>query len=360
MNPFTRTRLLIILIAAFVLGFQQILSIWPVASEAYLAGVYPYLVRTVFGLFTWIPLPLVYVCFGALIFAIVAGIRKAYIVSDSPMSFTALSALHLLTVVMFLAGTFSLFWGYNYTALSLEDRMELPEVKVDTSILFSEFHQTVAKCEVLRNRISYIMPSESLDFRELNKTLEQDLKIYLALSGYPVLRSLPVKPLYPKGLMLRLSAAGFYCPWAGEGYIDPALHPLQVPFTMAHEMAHVAGITDEGEANLMAWIACRNSADHFVRYSAELAYLRYLLRNIRQYNPAGYQFFTDQLPESIQSDIRDIHERMQKYPDFFPRSREIVYERYLQAQGIEDGLQSYNRMVDLVIRYKSLERLDVP
>ncbi len=360
MNTFTGIRIIALSAAVVLLLAQMLLKAWPSAAEAYLSGVYPYLIRTLLGFFTWMPFPVVYISLLVLMFFLFNGIRLAVKGAAHPMAATGRLALHIATVLFVLAGIFSVLWGYNYTAGGIEERLNLPETEPDIAVLKAEFLHSVELAQRYRYRMDTSLIDAVPDFWQLHQELQQEMKIQLPLAGYPVLRNLPVKPLYPKGLMLRLSAAGFYCPWAGEGYIDPALHPLQVPFTMAHEMAHVAGITDEGEANLMAWLVCRSHPQYFVRYSGELAYLRYLLRNFRQYDREVHSEVVASLPDEIRGDIQAIYERMQQYPDFFPRSREIVYERYLRVQGIEEGLESYHRMVELVIRWKLLHQSELP
>jgi hypothetical protein len=161
-----------------------------------------------------------------------------------------------------------------------------------------------------------------------------------------------VKPLYPEGMLLSISTAGFYLPFAGEGYIDPGLHTLQWSFTIAHEMAHVQGLTDEGSCNFIGLLTCLHSQDAVIRYSGLLSYWGYLYRQMIQLDPNNAKLVRNDLTPAVRADLRAIRRKINEYPDIFPRFRNLVYDSYLKTHGIPDGLRSYDGMVDLMIRWK--------
>jgi len=123
---------------------------------------------------------------------------------------------------------------------------------------------------------------------------------------------------------LRFGTAGLYWPFVGEGNIDSGLHELQQPFTMAHELAHGYGITNEGVCNFIAYLACQNAENDFIRYSGLVTYWRYAA--------IAYQGF----------------ENLDKYPDIMPTFRNFAYDKYLKSQGISEGLASYSQIIMLV------------
>ena len=76
----------------------------------------------------------------------------------------------------------------------------------------------------------------------------------------------PALPAHPKRTLLDpyFRAAGI------EGMTDPffletlvvrGLLPFEEPFVIAHEWSHLAGFTDEGEANFVGWLACLRGSD---------------------------------------------------------------------------------------------------
>src|SRR5262249_39036512 len=54
----------------------------------------------------------------------------------------------------------------------------------------------------------------------------------------------------------RSGTAGMTDPYFLETLIASDVLPVERPFTVAHEWAHLAGIADEGEANLVGLLAC--------------------------------------------------------------------------------------------------------
>ena len=55
--------------------------------------------------------------------------------------------------------------------------------------------------------------------------------------------------------------------------------PVQLPFTYAHELSHLLGVSNEAEANYWAYRVCRSSKRPAVRYSAYFGLLPYVLVN---------------------------------------------------------------------------------
>ena len=122
---------------------------------------------------------------------------------------------------------------------------------------------------------------------------------------------------------------------------------------MAHEFAHAYGFGDEGTCSFIAYLALKNDEDPFIRYSLLLDYWRTLARNYLQYDYEDYQTLRSTLPAGIVADLNAIAENRTKYPSLFPNARNKIYDSYLKAQGIKEGLQNYNRVIMLVEAYEN-------
>src|SRR5205085_5071164 len=55
---------------------------------------------------------------------------------------------------------------------------------------------------------------------------------------------------------VRAGVSGMTDPFFLETLVASDLLPFERPFVIAHEWSHLAGLTDEGEANLAGWLAC--------------------------------------------------------------------------------------------------------
>lgn len=104
---------------------------------------------------------------------------------------------------------------------------------------------------------------------------------------------------YPEW-MHALSVAGMFIPFTGEALVDTTRNPVAIPFTAAHELAHMLGISDEGQANLIAYERCVSYGGAFA-YSARLWALRYALTRVE--NPGE---IVRALDEGIRSDLSAI------------------------------------------------------
>ena len=113
-----------------------------------------------------------------------------------------------------------------------------------------------------------------------------------SLADAPAVAGLPggrVKAALLPGIMRGLQVAGVALPWTGEAIVDATAEPALVPFTAAHELMHIAGISDEGAANLRAWERCLDAGGSFAD-SARLWALRYaagLLAGLDEPRAAG-------------------------------------------------------------------------
>ena len=154
------------------------------------------------------------------------------------------------------------------------------------------------------------------------------------------------------GFLLRFGAAGIYNPFTGECNIDKGLPNLTKPYTLAHEFCHGYGFGDEGTCSFLAYLALSNSRDTFLKYTAELAFWRELASSYRKSNPSDYKIIWDKLPSGFQKDIQLIHTTIQQYPEYFEVFRVKAYDQYLKAQGIEEGINNYSKVVTLVLQYR--------
>jgi len=252
---------------------------------------------------------------------------------------------------------FLLIWGMNYGRIPIEEQLDL---KVETPTLekIQKETQWATKKALDLRQILSSKDTNALDETllpdELELEIRKSLKSVLEELGYPSFGHVRARELYPKGILMRLQTAGIYWFFVGEGNFDAGLHPLQKPFTMAHEMAHGYGFGDEGTCNFLAYLACLKSGQAYIRYAGMLAYWRYIAREYMIRTPEEYrEFRANNLSIGMKNDLTAIYENGAKYRDVMPSSvRNSTYNTYLKMQGIEDGIKNYSRIVLLVNAWK--------
>ena len=84
---------------------------------------------------------------------------------------------------------------------------------------------------------------------------------------------------YPEW-MRAFSLAGLYVPWTAEALCDPTAPASGQPFTAEHELMHMGGVADEGQANICAYIACQRYGGIFAA-SPDLWALKYAMDALR-------------------------------------------------------------------------------
>jgi uncharacterized alpha-E superfamily protein len=57
-------------------------------------------------------------------------------------------------------------------------------------------------------------------------------------------------------------------------------------------------------------------------------------------------------PRGIFEDLNAIKEDMHQFPDWSPRLKAMTYDDFLKSQGVHEGVESYQRIVQLVIAWR--------
>ena len=254
---------------------------------------------------------------------------------------------------------FMLLWGFNYARPRFTEQIGLKLEQLDTFALHQELMIAAAEAAAARDEItknpmpinenndsSTTVPSSMTMNNALETNIREDVSKYLKNYGFHADGHLRGRQIQPKGVLFRFGIAGIYMPFTGEASIDAGLHPLEKPFSMAHEMAHGYGWTDEATANFIAYNTCINSNNKRIRYSGYLNYFKYVANNYRRINPKSYTIFRQSLSEGMRNDIDDINKRILAYPTWF--STDKINDVFLKSQGITEGVESYAKIVVLV------------
>lgn len=302
-----------------------------------------------------LPAPGVYlVLLLVMILIVLAGLKilKSSVGWKKKLGKFTLSFFGFLGWVVF---SFLLCWGYNYDRVSIEEHLGIKVPNLGTQHLFKELEQEGQMLIKLRANLE--LERDSLLAREvytrpfekkLNKAVQDNLKTL----GYKANGQVRGRILYPQGIFMHFSSAGLYFPFSGEGNVDAGLHPLQIPYVMAHEMNHGYGFGDEGVCNFLAYLSCIQSEDPYIAYSGHLGYFREIAGVLLMVDREGYREYRKSLPQAVQQDLDDINETLRKYRDWMPRLRYAAYDQYLKAQGIEEGMENYSRVIALVYAWR--------
>ncbi len=317
-----------------------------------------------------LPIPLIYLLAALLIlFAVKMIVQWRRAGKDKTRKKSSIKVLFhkgLLYCAAFIGAAVFLFyilWAYNYERLPIEahlkikpEALDIDEIRHETKLAFQmvvEARETIPG--VARTG------SNALDNRYLPKGLEnqirESLEEVLKSMGYPVVGRVRVKKLWPGGLLMRFGTSGFYLPFTGEAYISANLTPVEIPFDIAHEMAHGYGFSQEGTCNFLAYLACILSQDSFIKYSGSLVYFSHISADLYRASPGEYRELSKKLPAGIIADRVKEYKNWQRYQGWLMDISQKVYDTYLKTQGVREGIKSYDRLVVLTAAWRKAGRL---
>ena len=252
--------------------------------------------------------------------------------------------------------TFAFAPGYHGTTLDKKLGIERREVSAE------ELYLTAT---ILADRVNE--ESEDIYFRDQNFSImpytfdEMNDKLMAAYEAsyekYPFIQPLDsrLKPVMLSELMSHTHITGIYTFFTGEANINITFPDYTIPYTAAHELAHQRGIAREDEANFVAYLVCIESDDSYIRYSAYLNLLEYVMSALSSADRALYTDVYYSLSDEVRCELR-------AYSDFFDKYRDsvasdisgVVNDTYLTIQGTP-GTASYGMVVDLAVAYYTSE-----
>jgi len=243
--------------------------------------------------------------------------------------------------VVFAAATYVVFlvcWGLNYRRMPLEEKLEFDEALITGDATMALGREAVVHVNDTypgAHEAGSELSSLPASFAEAQRLLGARA---IAQTGEPK-RSL-------LGLYFRWAAIdGMTDPFFLEIIVNPDVLPVEQPFVVAHEWAHLAGYAQESEANFVAWLTCAHG-DARARYSGWLALYAHLNNALPR---AERRALADLLAPGPRQDLVAINARLLRSAPVVRRAARDVYDSYLKANRVELGIASYDAVVRLAL-----------
>jgi hypothetical protein len=165
----------------------------------------------------------------------------------------------------------------------------------------------------------------------------------------------PPKPVYSSEVLTRLGISGVYSPFTAEPNYNADIPDFQLPFLIAHEMAHQRGVARESEANFVAYVVCVSSRDPFVRYSGYRNGLG-VLSELFKVEPEKARELAKQLGPGYREDSRRAALFWAKASGAAGALSHRVNDLYLRANRVKAGAADYSNSTTLIIAYHLRQR----
>lgn len=248
--------------------------------------------------------------------------------------------VNLINPLCWIGVWFLIAWGLNYALPSFQERAEMQTSNAQPDIL-----KVIQTCEILRNELSGD-PVRTTELTESEiQAIDKLLNEFFSEEFPEYLLNAHVKTVSETGWLRRIGIAGIYFPFSFQGHVDMSYTRSQVIFTAAHELSHAHGITDEGEANLIAYLALQRSDDPEYSYAAEFTLLRYLMASRKQKQL--------ELPEIIKRDLEILQSNRAAHRPFFGDFSNDMNNIYLKTMGVKSGIDSYQTFPKLVKSFEN-------
>lgn len=240
-------------------------------------------------------------------------------------------------------------WGLNYARPSLES-----QIPFDASRVTPEAVRTLAEHAVTRANQTYAaghaagFPAITDAPPRLMTALHQVEREFGRQR--PTVIATPKRSLFSP--FYRASGvSGQLGPFFLETLVNPDLTGPERPAVLAHEWAHLSGYAPESDASFIGLLAALR-AGPAAEYSA---WLDLVSEAAGQLQPVTQRLVLQKLAAGPREDQNAIRERLKALVRPVERAAWSTYDQMLKSQGVEEGVQSYSRVIQLLIGSDALK-----
>ena len=344
----------LLIMAALLMALRKI----PGFAVFYSANIYPIFQGSLGRLSGLVPFSLSELILYAL--PIILIIDIVLIIRSKTRGFKGLLK-RMLLLVSVIAFLYSANCGVNYYNTSFLEAESLSAAEYETSdeqknllVEFCEF--TASKLQESSMAVYYRdeYPVESVEEiyprgRELADLSVSAMKrlgnLYPSLAGfYPRPKALVISRPFSN-----MGVTGIYSPFTIEANYNSEMPAYNFPYTACHELSHLKGYMDEGEANFIGWLACINSDQPAFNRSGYLIAWIYGGNELMKVDRKEYDRIYATLPENAIKELKDNSEFWNTHETKASEVQDIINDAYLQYNGLEEGILSYDRVLVMML-----------
>lgn len=259
------------------------------------------------------------------------------------------------TVVLFVIlssmwGSFMLGWSINYARQPLSQSLGLDASPSSGHELYNLCNHLAQKANYLRsqteqdeNGVFKLTKSKEQINTEVKTVYRNNAPTFMNLGG-----ETNVKGVFSANLLSIMNTLGIYIPFTYEPNINMQMPDLYFASSALHEYAHFKGFAREDEANFIAYYISKDMTDTDFSYSSTMLALCNALNQLADLDCDLYYTLYDSLSDPVKRDFSNEG----TYWAAFEETKETVEtmnNNYLISNKQTDGVQSYGRMVDLLI-----------
>lgn len=333
----------------------EVFKLFPAKVEDWYAqGIYPVLgkvLRTGFGM---LPFSMGDVMVAILIFVGLIKLLKFIFTKETGkwrrvVSWKSAGTLILTCMGFYIA--FHLFWGLNYYRQGSTHLLNLQTEPYSAAEVDTLVHHIQIKLEYSCRDSLMVENSKTSDRIKLATEAKDAYNTASHQYSFLKFENISFKPILLGKLQAYAGYAGYIFPFTGEAQADFYVPNFTLPFTVCHEMAHQLGFGAESEANLIGFLAARESKNPAFVYSAYAGVHQYALVELYKMDSLKARPFIDKIPPLLKKDRLEQMRFQEAHTSFLQPALDAAYTLYLQGNNQPMGLQSYNRVVAWLVAY---------
>ena len=248
-----------------------------------------------------------------------------------------------LTLVAVVYLWFLAAWGLNYARPSLETTLQYDAARVTPDAVRALAEYSIDRANEKHSAghaagFPAIHDSPQILIRALHQ-VEKDLG-----RPRPTVMATPKWSIFTP--FYRASGvSGQLGPFFLETLLNPDLTGPERPAVLAHEWAHLSGYAPESDASFVGLLAALRAGPAF-EYSA---WLDLVSESVNQLQPVTQRIVLEKLAQGPRDDQAAIRERLKTLVRPVEQAAWSSYDRMLKSQGVEEGVKSYSRVIELLI-----------
>lgn len=305
---------------------------------------------------SWIPFSLAEMVIMLIPLIFIALVITGIIISSKGTTKQYISmTASLLAAISFLYSTFVFTLAPGYKGSTLDQKLELSADLVSADELYDTAIYLTSKVNEIIDEIDFAPDGFSVmpyDLDEMNDKLSDAYSS--AAKKYSFISPLKsdLKYVILSEPMSYTHITGVYTFFTGEANINVNFPDYTIPYTAAHELAHQRGTARENEANFVAFLACMESDDVYIRYSAYTNMLEYVMSALYSADPDRYNSMWASFDSNMIGEFNAYSLFYKKYQQSTVSNvSSAINNSYLQSQGVKEGSRSYGLVVDLMVAY---------
>jgi len=242
---------------------------------------------------------------------------------------------------------FYLFWGMNYFRPSAAERLSLKDSTFTVTDLQAVTIMLIDSANATRARVT------SADLHQTNDTIyNRAVSAVLKRSDNSAAfraYSPGIKPSLLTPLLNYIGTSGYYNPFTTEAQLNYQQPVFSRPFVACHEMSHQIGYGAEDEANFAGFMAAIGSNDRLLRYSAYHLAVGEFMYTMHGADTVLHKQLKARISPLVKNDFKQERLYWQAYQNQVNVITGIFYDNFLKANNQPRGLDTYNRMVTLLM-----------